>query len=97
MNEYQSFGVGVNSVALGLLLDCEKVFSDTGAEYPETYEYIKYYQSLKGKITILKPNVQGHETRDLEDYIPHQWYSRKMRGGNVNFAWFFRDSTDKRF
>jgi hypothetical protein len=59
MKEYQSFGFGVNSVALGELLNCEKVFVDTGAEYPETYEYIKYYLETGREVTILTPQVEG--------------------------------------
>ena len=46
MKEYQSFGYGVNSVALAEVLDNKllKLFSDTGNESNETYSYKTYYE-----------------------------------------------------
>lgn len=72
MKHYLSFGAGVNSVALYLLMveqgyDFEAVFSDTGCEWPETYHYLAMFQwwtkanGLRG-VTILKPTVQGNQT-----------------------------------
>jgi len=64
VKKYLSFGAGVNSTALLLLLkergeEFETIFVDTGVELPETYEYIDYLK-LKGfEITILKPKVKG--------------------------------------
>ena len=48
MPHYLSMGFGVNSVALFLLMerlgmDFEAVFVDHGGDYPETYEYAKYF------------------------------------------------------
>ena len=49
MKQYLSFGGGVNSVALYLLLteqgqEFESIFIDHGADYPETYEYLDFFQ-----------------------------------------------------
>lgn len=35
------------------------VFANTGAEYPETYQYIDYYLGTGRKVTVLKPVVDG--------------------------------------
>ena len=64
MKRYLSFGAGVNSTALMLLLldegiEFETVFVDTGAERPETYEYVDYLIKNGFDITIIKPNVEG--------------------------------------
>ncbi|HDH44777.1 MAG TPA: hypothetical protein ENG66_05235 [Thermococcus sp.] len=64
MEKYLSYGGGVNSTALLLLLtekgeNFEVVFVDTGVEYPETYEYIEYLKTLGFEITVLKPKVKG--------------------------------------
>lgn len=47
--EVLSYGAGVNSTALAILLINEGwhgplVFADTGAEWPETYEYMDYFE-----------------------------------------------------
>lgn len=65
MKNYLSFGGGVNSVAMMLLLldediEFEAVFVDHGTDWPETYEYFEMFQGWlekKGykKITVLKP------------------------------------------
>ena len=58
MSQIQSFGAGVNSAGLDLILpdSVERVFADPGAEQPETYDYIKkYYPSL----TVLNDPVEG--------------------------------------
>jgi len=59
--KYQTFGFGVNSVALAEILpsDVERVFSDPGAEEPETYGYIDYYLP-NHKVKILTPEVEGY-------------------------------------
>ena len=66
MKNYLSFGGGVNSVALHLLLldqgvDFEAVFVHHGTDWPETYDYVAGFQWwLKSNgyrpITILRPN-----------------------------------------
>ena len=67
MKSYLSFGAGVNSVALYLLMErlCiefEAVFVDHGADWPETYEYVNYFVSTGRKITVLIPEYRGHTT-----------------------------------
>lgn len=76
MRNYLSFGAGVNSVALYLLMveqdiEFEAVFSDTGCEWPETYHYLAMFQwwtKANGypSIKILVPEVQG--SRSLIEY-----------------------------
>ena len=49
MNEMISFGAGVNSVAMTILLVSEGwrgsiVFADPGAEHPDTYCYLEYFE-----------------------------------------------------
>ena len=62
-------GIGVNSVA-GILhygIDAydEIIFSDTGSEKPETYEYLKFLTEKKGwKITV----INDHFGKSLYDY-----------------------------
>jgi len=61
LKEYQSFGAGVNSVALAEVLHyrAEAVFSDPGCEYPETYDFLKNYPH---PVTTLHPIVEGCKT-----------------------------------
>ena len=71
MNKYLSFGGGVNSVALMLLLkdrgeEVELVFANHGCDYPETYEYMEYLKTKGFEITEVKPNYDGCTT--LWDY-----------------------------
>ena len=76
MKHYLSFGGGVNSVALHLLMiqekfDFEAVFVNHGTDWPETYEYFEIFQDyLKTNghrpVTVLFPNVQGYD--NLYDY-----------------------------
>ena len=80
MNLYLSFGAGVNSTALMLLLldegvEFEAVFSDTGCEWPETYEHLRLLQDEGYEFTWLRPEPSGAKT--LYEYcmrwgmIPH--------------------------
>ncbi|EFK09853.1 phosphoadenosine phosphosulfate reductase family protein [delta proteobacterium NaphS2] len=79
MKNYLSFGGGVNSVAMHLLMlglgeDFESVFVHHGTDWPETYEYVAGFQWwLKANghrpITILIPEVQGFN--NLYDYSLH--------------------------
>lgn len=64
MTEMISFGAGVNSVAMTIMLVEQGwrgplVFSDTGGEHPETYCYLEYFGRWLAKyglqITILSP------------------------------------------
>jgi len=68
--QYLSFGGGVNSTALLLLLterkeEFEAVFVDHGGDYPETYEYVKLLQDKGYPITVVKGVINGD---DLYDY-----------------------------
>jgi hypothetical protein len=79
MKKYLSFGGGVNSVAMMLMLldqgeDFEAIFVDHGTDWPETYEYFEMFQGwLKDNghdlITVLKPTVTGYS--NLYDYCHH--------------------------
>ena len=84
MKNYLSFGGGVNSVAMMLLIltedwyrtDFEAVFVDTGCEYPETHEYLEMFnkylvESQAGvKVTILsaRKGFRKTETVGLYEY-----------------------------
>ncbi len=65
MIEYQSFGGGVNSVALSEVLDhsVEKIMADTGCEGRPTYRYLAEYPH---PITMLKGHVEG--CNDIEEW-----------------------------
>lgn len=82
MKKYLSFGGGVNSVAMLLLLLKEKgsydeaIFVDHGADWPETYEYFNMLQEWLAEnghdqITVLSPDigtVEGQRFDRLFDY-----------------------------
>jgi hypothetical protein len=82
MRNYLSFGGGVNSIALHLLLldqgvEFESVFVHHGTDCPETYDYVAGFQwwlKLNGHwpITVLRPVYGGHS--NLYDYC----YSLKI-------------------
>jgi len=83
-NKPLSFGGGVNSVALAILLIENGwrepiVFSDTESEWPETYEYIEYFREeylRKYKLDIV---VLGEEWRIPSAKMPLDEYCRKKR------------------
>jgi 3'-phosphoadenosine 5'-phosphosulfate sulfotransferase (PAPS reductase)/FAD synthetase len=69
---YLSFGGGVNSTAMMLLLqdqeiDFKAVFVDTGCEWPETYQFLEYLKKRGYEFTWLKPVVE--DTTTLYDYL----------------------------
>ncbi len=82
MKNYLSFGGGVNSVALHLLLidegvEFESIFVNHGTDWPETYEYLEMFQKwLKHNgyrpITVILPIVRrkkiGAEWHTLIDF-----------------------------
>ena len=93
MKEYQSFGYGVNSVALAEELDNKllKLFSDTGNESNETYSYKIYYEQKHSDVIILNDPVQGFN--NLYDYcvnyktVPHRrwrWCTDKFKRQRLN-------------
>ena len=73
MRTYLSYGGGVNSTAMMLLLlnegwEFEAVYVDHGCDWPETREYVAMLAE-RYPITILKPNYQGFE--NLYEYAWH--------------------------
>ena len=67
VKQYLSFGGGVNSTALLLLLtdrneEFETIFVNHGGDYPETYEYVKYLRDQGFKIKEIIPDVEGCTT-----------------------------------
>jgi hypothetical protein len=91
MNKYLSFGGGVNSVALHLLLleqgeDFESVFVNHGTDWPETYQYVAMFQWwLKAHghkpIMVLRPMVGGFSV--LYDYL---WYYKMIPSTKWRFC-----------
>ncbi len=70
MKRYLSYGAGVNSEALRLLLidqgiDFEAVYIDHGCDWPETRKFVKTIPNL----TILKPNYRKFS--NLYDFCLH--------------------------
>lgn len=68
---FLSFGGGVNSTALLLLLTdrgehFETVFVNHGGDHPDTYKYIDYLREQGFEIHETRPNHHGHQT--LYDY-----------------------------
>lgn len=75
MREYLSFGGGVDSTALMLLLHeqdkkFETVFVNHNGDKPETYAYIEYLREQGYVITEIKPDVswKGHFS-DIYEYF----------------------------
>lgn len=77
--KYLSFGAGVNSVALLLLmldegLDFETVFVNHGCDHPKTYEYVEYLKEKGFDITEIKPDVIAKDKLrfdNIYDYFYH--------------------------
>jgi len=83
MKKYLSYGGGVNSTAMLLLLldegwEFESVYVDHGCDWPETREYVQMLAE-KYPITILNPKVGGYT--NLYDYCVHNRVipSRRIR------------------
>lgn len=80
MRTYLSFGAGVNSVAMYLLLldqgmepgDTEKgfeaIYVDHGSDWPHTLEFVDWF-AARYPLTILRPDVEGWS--NLVDYYEH--------------------------
>ncbi len=100
MKNYLSFGGGVNSVALYLLLieqgaPFEPIFVNHGSDWPETYEYVAYFQQyiLENQgwpaITILKPDVGSVEKKRFNNLFKYCFFKRQTPSRK------FRSCTDK--
>lgn len=81
MKKYLSYGGGVNSTAMMILLkdqgiEFEAVFADHGGDYPETYEYVKMLQGNGYPITVLDCKVGGlglYEYSHKYKILPSRW------------------------
>lgn len=79
MKNYLSFGGGVNSVALYLLMEqmgmeFEAVYVDHGGDWPETYAYVDYFIATGRPVTVLRPTVRTRARRvfhNIVDYFEH--------------------------
>ena len=89
--QYLSFGAGVNSTALLLLLidqgeEFETVFVNHGGDYPETYEYVEYLRAEGFEITEVLPDVEGYSSlydfcyaRQIIPFRRFRWCSDKFK------------------
>lgn len=88
MRNYLSFGGGVNSVALHLMLldqgvDFESVFVHHGTDWPETYQYVAGFQWwLKANghkpITVLRPKVRTKDGIVFENLYNYYAYTKTI-------------------
>jgi len=86
MRNYLSFGGGVNSVAMMLMLldqgvEFEAVFVNHGTDWPETYEYVDMFQEWLKKhghkqITVLKPYVRTIDGKIFENLYDYYEYKK---------------------
>lgn len=84
MRKYLSFGGGVNSVAMMLMLldqgeEFEAVFVNHGTDWPETYEYFDMFQAwLKDhnhkQITVLRPAVKTIDGKIFDNLLEYYLY-----------------------
>lgn len=89
MKRYLSFGGGVDSTALLLLLtdrgeNFETMFVNHGGDYPETYSYVKYLRDVGFEINEITPDIEGSNT--IYDYSMKKC---------ILPSWRFRWCTDK--
>ena len=99
MKKYLSFGGGVNSVAMMLMLldqgdEFEAIFVDHETDYPETYEYFDMFQEYLRKlflpqITVLKPDVGTIEKKRFKNLYDYYFFKR------ISPSIFVRSCTDK--
>lgn len=81
MKKYLSYGGGVNSTAMMVLLknqgvEFESVFAHNGGDYPETYEYVKALQVRGYLITVLECKKNGlglYEYSHKYKILPSRW------------------------
>lgn len=99
VKKYLSFGGGVNSVAMMLLLldqkeDFEAIFVDHGTDWPETYEYFDMFQGWLAdhghdQITVLKPDVGTIEKQRFQNLYDYHFFKK------LTPSIMFRSCTDK--
>jgi 3'-phosphoadenosine 5'-phosphosulfate sulfotransferase (PAPS reductase)/FAD synthetase len=96
MKNYLSYGGGVNSTAMLLILhdegqNFESIYVDHGCDWPETREYVHEIMVKRFPITILTPQVDGYS--NLHDYasryamIPSRktrWCTNKFKVSVIN-------------
>lgn len=87
MKNYLSFGGGVNSVALYLLLEqqginFEAVFVDHGGDWPETYEYVDYFISTGRPVTILHPKAGTREKVTFSNIVDYLEFKKILPSKN---------------
>lgn len=75
---YVSNGLGVNSVAMMLLLKdqgirFESVFADTGCEWPETYAYLRLFSKIH-PITVITAGEYGFPAQRKFKGDMYDWY-----------------------
>ncbi len=79
MQHYLSFGGGVNSVALYLLMEqlgmeFEAIFIDHDGDWPETYEYVDYFIASGRPVTVLKAGCyRKNQDRTYDDLFEYCW------------------------
>jgi 3'-phosphoadenosine 5'-phosphosulfate sulfotransferase (PAPS reductase)/FAD synthetase len=82
MKNYLSFGGGVNSTAMYLLLmdegiEFEAVYVDHGCDWPETREYV-YEFAKQNPLTILRPWVGTREGKHFADLFEYCWFKKML-------------------
>ena len=75
MKNYLSFGGGVNSVAMYLLLldqgvEFEAIFVDHSTDWPETYAYVGDFAEVY-PLTILKPEYKANDGKIYNDLLSY--------------------------
>lgn len=86
MRNYLSWGAGINSTAMLLLLydegqEFESIYVDHGCDWPETRAYVRMI-AKRYSITILTPQVEGYD--NLYEYADHYKMIPSQRKG---FRW----------
>ncbi len=95
IKQYLSYGGGVNSTAMLLLLhdeglEFESIYVDHGCDWPETKEYVQMI-AKKYSITVLTPQVEGYA--NLYEYADHykiipsrrqRWCTHKFKVAVIN-------------
>lgn len=96
MKQYLSFGGGVNSTALMLLLtdrgeEFETIFVNHGGDYPETYNYVDYLRDIGFEINEIVPDVEGYHTiyeysidKQILPSFRYRWCTDKFKIRSIN-------------